>query len=355
MGTRLCRIGLEHRPGLLLLRVEQAVGHGPARLGVEHVGEALGGRAEDDDLVAVAVVVDVVLLLDRPLRDRGVGDGDEGVELGGAGHVLAAAPRDHDLAGADVDAHRVRAALHQVLDLAPGPPPATSRGGPCSPPFGYPPLAARAALAAGRLFRPLRVPRLLVEPAVVGPHPLAAARRPPSGPRPRRPSSSCRSASRTPGHGSPMTARNCSSYPKPNSATAGEARRYRSGRPKASKGKPRAQSTWWPIRCFRELTLVEPVGHAHLRRDRPLVAQVVGQAAPRLELRPRDGQRAAALPARLEARPRSWVRSGSGRRGRPALQIDMPAWFALSCFLHHAEDLAEAVDQVVVDVVAVCR
>ena len=55
-----------------------------------------------------------------------------------------------------------------------------------------------------------------------------------------------------------MTARNCSSYPNPKRATAGEGRRYWSGRPKASKGKPRAQSTWWPMRCFFELTLVSP-------------------------------------------------------------------------------------------------
>ena len=55
-----------------------------------------------------------------------------------------------------------------------------------------------------------------------------------------------------------MTFRKSSSYPKPNTTTAGAGREYWSGSPKASNGNPRAQSTWCPMRCFFGLTLVRP-------------------------------------------------------------------------------------------------
>ena len=95
----------------------------------------------------------------------------------------------------------------------------------------------------------------------------------------------------------------------------------------------------------------EAVGQAHLGLDRPLVAQVVGEAAPRLELRAGDRQRAPALPARLER---------DAERGPVQVEVDavpdapdrVPDVVGLGLLLDHPEHLAEAVDQVVVDLVA---
>ena len=53
-------------------RPSRPLRHGAARLDVEHVGEALGGGAVDDQLVAFAVVRDIVLAQDR-FREAGVG------------------------------------------------------------------------------------------------------------------------------------------------------------------------------------------------------------------------------------------------------------------------------------------
>ena len=267
-------------------------------------------RAVDDELVAVAVVGDVVLAEDV-LGEARVGHGDEGVELRRAvSTLLAAPPRGHDLAGAHVEADGVRAGLHQVLDpllgLLGDLPEVVLALVRCR----YPPLGWRGApaplLRSGHGSSSLS---LLGQPPVVEVLPLRAGPRPRSCPRAARLAPRARSAaSRTPGQGSPSTFRKSR---RSRSRTAPRwARRvwYWSGSPNASNGKPRAQSRWCPIRCFLRVHAGEAVRHAHLGRDLVALAQVVGQAAARRELRLRDRQRAAALPARLE-------RDARGRRG----------------------------------------
>ena len=224
--------------------------------------------------------------------------------------------------------------LHEVLDLLRRRPPAPSRGGPCSPPFALSSACVRAAArgASALAFAAVSASAgLLGEPAVVGlaSSPGAAS----SGERPAAAASaaSCRSAC---GDAGPRLAH----------ARRGSARRSRSRTARTAGDGPLVlvgqaeggeREAARPVEVVADQVLLrvdagEAVGHAHLGLDRPLLAQVVGEAAPGLELRAGDRQRAARPPSASRTRRRSWARSGSGTRGRPALHTDMPAWLALS-------------------------
>ena len=72
---------LQDRPGQLLVRVDETVGHGPPGLGVEHVGELERTVAVDDEVSVVAHEVDLVLVEDL-LGELRRGELDERVELG---------------------------------------------------------------------------------------------------------------------------------------------------------------------------------------------------------------------------------------------------------------------------------
>ena len=80
LGDEVLQDGLDHGHGHLLARVQHAVRHRAPHVGVEHVGELLGGAAVDDQLVTLVEVRDLVLV-ERALRELGVGDGDERVQL----------------------------------------------------------------------------------------------------------------------------------------------------------------------------------------------------------------------------------------------------------------------------------
>ena len=122
----------------------------------------------------------------------------------------------------------------------------------------YPPLRAvvrprarRASdSAAVRGLRIASVPDLLARatgrrgPAArAGPPPRSSPVSPP-------PSSERRSASRTPGQGSSNDLQEVLVVAEAEGATLGAGRAYWSGRPKASNGKPRAQSRWWPMQVL---------------------------------------------------------------------------------------------------------
>ena len=206
-------------------------------------------------------------------------------------------PRGHDLARAHVEADGVARRSLEVLDPLLGllrhlpevvlalvrpssmPPldgrPRVERGRARRPRPASPPPAARASSsrACSR------------EPAVVAGPAARAGPRPPS--RPGRAASRARARSRRahPGPGLAHDLQEVLVVPEAEQRHAGRRRaRYWSGRPKASKGKPRAQSTWWPIRCFFGFTLVRPWVTHMLGRDLVALPQVVGEVAAGREL-----------------------------------------------------------------------
>ena len=101
----------EIRPAFLQIReiepstlsIENAAGHGPAAFGVEHVREFFGSRAVYDQLFAVAVVRDAILL-QRVLCERRERHGDESIELCVRSRMPRIAAGSHYFAGADIEA-----------------------------------------------------------------------------------------------------------------------------------------------------------------------------------------------------------------------------------------------------------
>src|SRR5206468_12251972 len=168
-----------------------------------HVGELLGRRAEDHQLAPLPEIRDLVLAEDR-LREAGIGHGDEGVELRGRLDALRPPARGHHLARAHVDAggggprllHLVDPLFdllghlpQMVLALLHGSyPPA----GPAGAGSARPEAVASSAWLCSPSQRSSSCWRSRRRSSRLRPA-LAAS------------SDSARSASRTPGHGSPVT------------------------------------------------------------------------------------------------------------------------------------------------------
>jgi hypothetical protein len=101
-GYEAAHDGFEDDRSHALFRIQETVGHRPPGLHVKHVGEALGGAPEDDELVAVAEVGNLVLAQDGfgEARKR---DRDESVQLNRSFRSLGPPSRGHDLARAHID------------------------------------------------------------------------------------------------------------------------------------------------------------------------------------------------------------------------------------------------------------
>src|SRR6266571_3167824 len=123
------------------------------------------------------------------------------------------------------------------------------------------------------------------------------------------------------------------------------------GEPEGLEGEPARPVEVVPDEVLLHVHAREAVGHAHVGRNIPVLAQVVGEAPSRRELGLGDGQGAAALPACLEAHPEERV--VEAQEDVVSLGPDRVARVVrFVAFRDHPEDLAKAVDQVVVDPVA---
>ena len=83
------------------------------------------------------------------------------------------------------------------------------------------------------------------------------------------------------------------------------------------------------MRCFFGFTLVSPCVTHISGAICVALAQVVGQVAPGRELGLRDGQRLAALPARLEGDAEEGVVEVQVDAARRCAHTEWPAWLAL--------------------------
>ena len=95
-----------HRQTVRLLGIQDAARHGPPRLHVEDLGEALGIGAGHQDL-PVPDLVEHVFALHQFFGQPGMGQRQKRVELRLVAVLLIGAPRHHDAAGAHIQAQRL--------------------------------------------------------------------------------------------------------------------------------------------------------------------------------------------------------------------------------------------------------